>query len=162
MALTCASSRRTSASEDAPGAGRNAAGTGWAGATWRDACVRARVTAVVCTVTVWERASGEVFGWAADVALCGAGTSAVGVEPAQPAISVAVRRSTTTVAPAAQFGCLDPHIHRLWGKAADQPPSGQDGSVVSPASAGQAGIASCAMSDWTARPIQLAVSRVIH
>jgi hypothetical protein len=42
MADSCLSSLSTSASDGAPGAGRNVAGTGWAGGATRDGrCVRA-------------------------------------------------------------------------------------------------------------------------
>jgi hypothetical protein len=124
MAVICASSRRTSASESAPGAGRNAAGTGWAGATGRGGSGPAGATAAEepaadGTLTATGEllpATGEDVGGAAGIAVRVPGTPAAGAEAPQPEVSVAVRSSATAVALAAQVGGRDPDIGGLWAQ----------------------------------------------
>src|ERR1700676_1970686 len=108
MDAICASSRRTSASEGAPGAGRNAAGTGWAGGTGRGGCRPAGVSAAEEAAAGEAPNPGEDLGAAAGRALCGGGALAAGVEAPQPALNVAARISAAAVSLSAPFGRRDP------------------------------------------------------
>ena len=136
-AAICASSLLTSASEGAPGAGRKAAGTGWAGGIGRPcwgaggaSAVEAPVVeapvveAPVVEAPVVEGAPTATVGLppamgdgavGADVrALCATGTAAPGAEAPQPAVSGAMRSSATAAAPGAPLGRRDPDIRGLW------------------------------------------------